>query len=230
MRNFLRQNSLALFLSLSLFYSYAAVGGVITRPYGSSDYAGGTKAVGSKVNAEFDTIVNWLNGGNIASDNIAAFGVGTANLANGSVTQIKLATKTVSSGVLTINSTSTTVATAVTGSISVTGTGRPIFIGLKGTLSSTLPGLLTVSSTSTAIIKGHIEIWRDSTVISSQAFGMGSTSSGSTLRAHEPPSSFWVIDDGASSGAHTYTVRVWVNNSGVTLASEGVITLYGYEL
>jgi len=70
------------FFNILLFFAISTTANATTivRPYGASDYAGGAKAVGSKVDSEFDTIVNWLNGGNIASGNIAAFGVLKTNL------------------------------------------------------------------------------------------------------------------------------------------------------
>lgn len=101
MRNFLKNNALAILVCL---FAVATVGSAttITRPYGSSDYAGGTKAVGSKVNAEFANIVAWINGGNISSDNIATAGVATANLASFVVTEAKIAAYAVTPGKLSV--------------------------------------------------------------------------------------------------------------------------------
>lgn len=89
MRNFLKQNLIAVIVCLFSFGGLS-LATTIVRPYGPSDYAGGTKAVGSKVNAEFQNIVNFLNGGNIASGNIAASGVLTINIADDAVTTAKI--------------------------------------------------------------------------------------------------------------------------------------------
>lgn len=95
MRKFLKNNALAILVCLAAVGTLASAT-TITRPYGASDYAGGTKAVGTKVNAEFASIVAWLNGGNISSDNIATAGVATANIASFAVTSAKIATLAVS--------------------------------------------------------------------------------------------------------------------------------------
>lgn len=104
------------------------------RPYGASDYAGGTKAVGTKVNAEFAYISSWLNGGNIATGNIAAFGVATSNIANGAVTNIKLADANIK---FSVGSGSTTLDGAydllqvANLSTTITTVGRPVRISLQ---------------------------------------------------------------------------------------------------
>lgn len=133
MRNFLKHNFLVL---LVLFCAYAAVSwaSTITRPYSAADYAGGQKAVGSKVNAEFQSIVDWLNGANISSGNIATQGIATSNYADSSVTLAKLG----SSNLVVTSSSS---AYQATGSVSpftvtnlsttITTNGRPVVVSLE---------------------------------------------------------------------------------------------------
>lgn len=99
MRNFLKNNALAILVCLAAMGTFASAT-TITRPYGASDYAGGTKAVGAKVNAEFASIVAWLNSGNIDSTNIATSGVATANIQALAVTTAKIANLSVTPGKL----------------------------------------------------------------------------------------------------------------------------------
>lgn len=99
MRTFLKNNLLAILVCVFAVGSFASAT-TITRPYSSSDYAGGTKAVGAYVNAEFQNIVSWLNNGNITSVNIGTGGVATANLASFSVTEAKIAAYAVTPGKL----------------------------------------------------------------------------------------------------------------------------------
>ena len=124
-------------------WAVSAPATTLVRPYGSSDYAGGQRAVGSKVNSEFDTIVNWLNGANIDSTNIYAGGIATSNYAAGSVTLAKLAAST-----LTVTATSSdyqttgsvTPATVTNLSTTFTSTGRPILVSLEANPATYLSG------------------------------------------------------------------------------------------
>lgn len=115
MRNFLKQNFLVM---LVLFFGYAAIALASTyvRPYSSTDYLGGQKAVGAKVNAEFQAISDFLNGGNIGSTNIAALGVATSNINDLAVTTGK------------INDAAVTFAKLAASNLKVTGTSSAFSI------------------------------------------------------------------------------------------------------
>lgn len=133
-------NIAALYLIPSLALATSFV-----RPYGSADYAAGTKAVGTKVNAEFAYISSWLNNGNIASANIATLGVLATNLGTGSVitsklldgnvTNIKLAdsnTKfTAGSGVFATGGGPSTLQLITNLSTTISTVGRPVRVSMQ---------------------------------------------------------------------------------------------------
>lgn len=84
------------FLTLTVILLWAAVGDAapLVRSSTSADYAAGAKAVGTKINAEFNTLFTWLNGQNITSSNIANQGLDTQSYKNLSITGAKVAAKT----------------------------------------------------------------------------------------------------------------------------------------
>lgn len=228
MRNFLKQNSLLVLVCLALLYSFAATGTTITRPYSSSDYAGGTRAVGSKINSEFESIVSWLNGGNISSPNIAPSGVATSNLADESVTQAKLADKTVATGSLTITSTSTTVSTTASNNATLSGTlGRPVMVGL---MASSLGGSIKVASDSVANPLATIEIWRDATMVSTQTFGTSKNAGEASYSVTIPATAVFHLDTSIATGTRNYFIKVKVNNASVVLTLDSFANVYAYEL
>lgn len=176
MRNFLKHNLLSILVCLSVMTVISSAT-TLTRPYGASDYAGGTKAVGSKVNAEFANIVSWLNNGNIATDNIATGGVATANIAslavttakinNGAVTKAKLDTAnlkvTGSSSVYAL--TGTLVPATITNlSTTFVSNGRPVSVRMEPNPGSYLNSgaTLITSFVSTDTAGGNIFFLRDS--------------------------------------------------------------------
>lgn len=143
MRTFLKNNALAILVCLFAVGSFASAT-TITRPYGAGDYAGGTKAVGSYVNAEFANIVSWLNNGNITATNIGTGGVATANIASYAVTTAKIVDAAVtkvklSAANLAVTSASslyvlsnTTLAATITGlSTTITTSLRPVRVSLE---------------------------------------------------------------------------------------------------
>lgn len=151
MRSFLKKNLLAIFVCLAATFAIASAT-TITRPYSAADYAGGTKAVGTKVNAEFQSIVDWINGGNISSTNIATSGVATTNIASFSVTSAKIDAGAVSLSKLAASSisvtssssaysiTSATPATITNLSTTFTASGRPIRVSLEPVPSHYISG------------------------------------------------------------------------------------------
>lgn len=132
MRNFFKQNLLAIAVCMTVVATLGSAT-TITRPYTSSDYAGGQKAVGAKVNAEFQSIVNWLNGANIDSTNLAVSGVASTNIASGAVTPSKLSALNYKiTDTSSLYSLTGTVVPAVVTNLSTTFTsnGRPARISL----------------------------------------------------------------------------------------------------
>jgi hypothetical protein len=51
-----------------------------------------------------------------------------------------------------------------------------------------------------------------------------------THTAYVPPSAFSVVDDGAIAGLHSYTIKVYVNDSDVEFSADGDVLLQAYEL
>ncbi len=205
MRDFLKKNLLAILVCLFAAFTYASAS-TITRPYSAADYAGGTKAVGAKVNAEFASIVSWLNGGNIGSDNIATGGVATANIASFAVTTAKLnggavtLDKLEAAHIYVTSSSSVSQAAAqptpavITNlSTTFTATGRPVNVSLEAYPAPyILNGVTTYGSGVTAIADGTIG-----------ASGAIFFVRDSSTTAHFPILNF--VSSGIAVGAPTYT-------------------------
>lgn len=220
MRNFLKSNLLSILVCLITFcgLSFAST---LTRPYGASDYAGGAKAVGAKVNSEFDTIVNWLNGGNIESGNIASLGVATANLANGSVTNIKRgsANVTVSTSSSLFQNTGA-LANVTNLTAAITTFGRPVLVRLEPAGTAYL--VSNVSTTIGAVYASnssgqgsYLTIVKDSSTLVKQPIAyMGASS-----ERFSPCSSFSYLDTPVA-GTYTYKIAV-ESESGVTATVSG---------
>lgn len=263
MKNFLKNNLIAI-LVCSLMVSTFAGAGVVTRIY---EFTGGTKAVATQVNAEFDNIVDFINGGNIASNNIAAFGITAANinsdavttakiqdlavttakLANASVTDAKLSISALTTtfiadgavtrpkqAALTINksgtvasfTTTSTSLTDVTGlSVSITTTGRPVYVGLVPANTSTVCSIGATNASGTNV-EAVLTILRGSTTIYYTYIAQSATyASNSQLR--NTPGVVWFIDEPAA-GTYTYKVQTAVQSG--TTATFDQVKLIAYEL
>jgi len=223
MKNFIKNNAISVFVSLLALggLSYADV---IVRPYGPTDYAGGAKAVGSKVNAEFQNIVSWLNGGNISSNNISAFGVASSNIAdnavitskiaNNAVTKAKLSgnyTQTGFSGYLSITDTSTTALLVTNNSTTVTTSGRPVLVTFGGSaLTFGCPAPIIgsyIGSNGDDDNQGYLQIRRN-----------GSASALFNLQPGYSPCSNYSYVDFPAAGTYTYqaSLRVDYTSGGYT--------------
>lgn len=224
MRKFLQQNLLAVLVCLVAVGTFASAT-TITRPYGASDYAGGTKAVGSKVNAEFANIVAWLNGGNIGSDNIATGGVATANIASFAVTNTKLGAASVSLDKLAASSiavtaaavystTSEVPATVTNLSTTFTASGRPVHVSLEnnpGTWTflgaNRYEGYITGGNIITGDGEDAIFFVRDLSTTAMIKFAPINVGGGLFARPVHPCSSFSYTDTSLSAGV-TYTIAL----------------------
>jgi hypothetical protein len=144
---------------LVLLVPVIAIGGTIVRPYGPSDYAGGAKAVGSKVNSEFATVASFINGKNIASDNITSLGVtndnmaansiSTTNVIDGAITKAKQTSNyglTESSGAWgSATNASVDLAQIDNLSTTLTTTGKPVLVLLSAATTGAI-GLIQATS------------------------------------------------------------------------------------
>lgn len=198
MLKFLKNNLISILIASGAVsaLSYAAT---YNRPYNSTYYTGGTKAVGPVVNAEFQAITDWINGGNIASGNIAALGVYGYNLfSNFLITD--------SSSLFTNTGATPQQITNFTGSI--TTSGRPVALSIQGTGttymitgSSTLAGL--IYSDDLASRQSYLAFYRDGSIISQQRINAGGKND-----AADKCSAFSHIDFPVA-GAYTYQVKIF---------------------
>lgn len=220
MRNFLKQNFLFV---LGLFFGYAALemsfGSTFVRPYGTPDYAGGQKAVGAKVNAEFQALSDFLNGGNIGSTNIATGGVATANLAANSVTVAKMLTEnllvTASSSAFSITTAGGAPVTVTNLSTTITTTGRSVYVGLEPAPATYLLsniqtfGSYVMAITSTAAVNEDVLFFVKDGSTTAHFDIAGENSN--TEKIQLPCSSFHYIDAASLGNAGTYTYAVKVS-------------------
>jgi hypothetical protein len=200
MRNFLKHNLIAILLSMSIL-SVIAAATTYNRPYSSTVYNAGTKAVGTYVNGEFQSIADWLNGGNISATNLAAL----------AVTQSKLFTNMVITNASSLFTSTGNTATQVTNlTASITTQGRPVHLYLQGTGTTYL-----ISGTSTLasflysddnnLNASYLTFNRDSSTLSQQKINYHDS------LLYADPCSSYSHTDFVSAGTYTYTVKVFSN-------------------
>lgn len=150
----------------------------------------------------------------IGASQLAADSVTTPKILDAAVTPAKMAALTyqISSSSSTYTTSSGSL-TSVTGlSSTVTTTGRPVWVGLQpdGTGSNAYVGPLASSTGGDASMT--LVFRRDSSDISfaqsENQIADGGSLPAVTVKAYDAPGRFWFIDENASAGAHTYTVRV----------------------
>ena len=157
--------------------------------------------------------------------------VSTAKIQDNAVTKPKLAALGMVSGTQTTGySNSTSSVTDVPGlSVSLTTTGRPVFIGL--TTKDNNQGAIIAETLSTNSVLTAIFLLRDASSFARQNFGITATATTGNLRNYAPCSSIFTLDFPAS-GTHTYSVQATGNSTG---GSTGTIylqncSIYAYEL
>jgi hypothetical protein len=199
-----------LHIAIALLIPSIAIASSFTRPYGASNYLGGGKAVGPIVNAEFAYISNWLNGGNIASGNIAALGVLRSNMepVNLKVTDTSSNFTGQGPALVSVTNLSTTLTTV----------GRPVAIQMQSafdiiTITSgktTIDGVFSNDNTSAVPVSG-IMFLRNSATVSRMAVPYHDGN-----HTFNPCASYSYIDQ-PSAGTHTYAVAV--SNAGSNTTS-----------
>lgn len=220
-------NSLLILLAMVFAYTAGQLvfGGTITRPYGPPDYAGGQKAVGTKVNAEFQSIVDWLNGGNLDSTNISVNAITTTLLRDNAVTLSKIAgpccgypTVTSSSSAYTMST--VTPATVTNLTTTFTSHGRSLYVGLE---PSTFPYVLNLNQTYGSYVKpsgtagdaAALFFVRDgSTTVH---FNLPTSVTGANQPVY-PCSSFHYTEDAAGAGTFVFAVKVSVASGADTMS------------
>lgn len=121
------------------------------------------------------------------------------------------------SSAINFNTTSTSYVNITNASVTITTTGRPVFIGLMDDGSGTgsyLKGSFGTSSTTYSLSTKFV---RDgSTTLATMPILMIVTAGANPAVLTLPSSAFWFIDTGASAASHTYTMQMLVGDSNVT--------------
>ena len=161
---------------------------------------------------------------NVTTAKIADSNVTTAKIADGNVTPAKLAAlgQQVSSSSSTFTSTTTATFTDITNlTVTITSTGRPIFIGLIADGSGNAANL-AFSGSSTSIV-GNLRLLNGATNVCN--YNMSTTASASSISI--PSSSFSYVD---VQSAGTYTYKVQFQIQGGTSFTCNFTKLIAYEL
>lgn len=175
------------------------------------------------------------NSGNIAANwavdnSTLEVSTNTVQVKNGGITKPKLAALgqqlSSSSGAYVGNAVSPTDVTNLT--VTITTTGRPVFIGLIGDGSTSLSEIYADRSAEVAGVKVYIV--QGSTIIANYRIQSDTTGSGGTTKIRVPPSSVSFIDV-PSANTYTYKIQAEVTDAGSS-PSYGFtnIKLIAYEL
>lgn len=157
-------------------------------------------------------------------------GVTTAKLASGAVTQAKRAAlgQQLSSSSSTFASTSTSIVDVTNLTVTITTTGRPVFVGLIQDASANAGFVEASREAETS--SSSFYFYRDGSNIAASTLLSNTFNSGGYSFVAVPSSSYYTIDAPAS-GSHTYKFRCKVNISGFNAASSVFYTkLIAYEL
>lgn len=166
---------------------------------------------------------------------VKALGIGTAQLAAGSVTADKLAAlgQQVSAGSGS-GSISTNTLTDITNcSVTITTTGRPVYVFLTSANANSTGNSSISGGGSNQVGSGNFFLLRDGTIIATFSVGAAALAGASTaVAATLPPSVIQFLDTGASAASHTYKAQYkadTVGNPGSTAGYTNV-KLVAYEV
>jgi uncharacterized protein YjbI with pentapeptide repeats len=147
---------------------------------------------------------------------IADSNVTTAKIADANVTKAKLAAlgQIVSNADGSSHSTSTSA--SIASDVTIVSTGRPVFIGLFNDFAASNTAYIAAKT------DGEIRILRDSVIICRMRIASGSSTS-----VFVPPSTFYLLDTGATAASHTYTIQAFVITGTIEWQNAGIIA---YEI
>lgn len=174
--------------------------------------------IATSVNVDNSTIDLAVSGGNLLLE-VAAGGITATQIANGTITRPKLAAlgQQISSSCGTFASSSTSFVAVTNLNVTITTTGRPVFIGLQGMN----PADLSNQSLYSLVGPSDLKLVRGGTDV--VVYKMDESSS----ILSTPPSVLLIDTPGA--GTYTYTVYVKVDGGGGTLIFQNYV-LVAYEL
>lgn len=187
-----------------------------------------TVAVGSYVIPDLGVTTRKIAASAVTTAKINDLAVTTAKINDLAVTQAKRAAlgQQLSSAIAGFTTSSTSFVDVTGASVSITTTGRPVWVGLQGSGVSSA-NAVACSTLSATIVACENAILRSGTTISDSNIG-GNNPAGTSYSFTIPPSSFWYIDV-PSAGTYTYKLQTKVNTGTVTSGFSN-IKLIAYEL
>lgn len=187
----------------------------IDYPYNITN---GTTNDATQVTANFTAIATALNTTGLDATGLQTSAVTTAKIADAAITQVKRAAlgQQISSSTSTFTTSSTSFTDVTNATVTITTTGRPIYLGLVSD-ASTNPAFISSSISETAsykILEGSTEVYQ-----SKHQFGTTSLSSavGEIFHIYVP-----------SAGTYTYKLQI-KSGSGGTVGVQ-YAKLVAYEL
>ena len=173
-----------------------------------------------------------VTAGKLATDavetaKIKDLNVTTGKLANNAVTQAKRAAlgQQVSSSSGTFSSSSATQVDVTNLSVTITTTGRPVFIGLISDGTANPSSLVARNSTSGDLADASYYLWRGGSQISQYRLYSASVTSSSLVELSIPSCSLWHIDVPAA-GTYTYKLRTSAGTNTTSYVSYTEIIAY----
>lgn len=233
---------------LLLLLALPCFAGTVTRV---GTFNAGERALSSEVNAEFDNIIATLNGGinsvniqdaGVVTDDLASFAVSNAKIASYTVTKVTFGSLGQQLSSLVENT--TMLVTANLAQVSISSTGRPVFIGFvpssaasddistivtafSGTgITTEASGDIMLTRVTNGPTFGHVARWKFG-VISAATADIAS-SPNNAMRFGIAPGSIWTVDP-VPAGIYTYILRAGPGNTGSSVQFRN-LKLIAYEL
>lgn len=188
----------------------------------TKSYSDGGVLTETQLNTANSSIETFLNSTKLNDDNIQAGGITEACLATGSITRAKLAS-------VGLQASSAVTASAVVGSaadisgltITITTSGRPVFVGLTH-IAATDPGYLWANYG-----RMFMYLYRGTTLLAAPIVGV-TQGLNSTIKV--PASSVFYLDT-PTAGTYTYKIQAYLENLSPTVTGGfNNVKLIAYEL
>lgn len=193
----------------------------------TKQYDDGITPTDTQIAAIQTSIETFVNNTKLNEDNIQAGGIGTASLGTGCVTRDKLVSVGQQIGSNVSSEAVTTSLADISGaSITITTTGRPVFIGVQQGTQVGGNGNVFLDGMNGTGLTADFAILRDSTIVSYQTYALAHPSS-RTVYLTLPASYLWTID---SPSAGTYTYKLQAIQTGTGTARFQGSRLIAYEL